>query len=167
MMRLTTTIPLALAVLVLGVGCGEAGDSEVSGAASSFGYQNPIFQNTFLITADTVKKSGGSDVTAHPEAPTFNWQSTHYKHVIVAVFNEPLNIKDNVIQNTDRMVWMWHSGLKAGKEGLVEWDDGLADPVTDKPAVDLGSGTFYWAVWALDLHGTPALSSIEHKHVVQ
>ncbi len=166
-MRWTNPIPLALAVLLLAGACGEAGADMAGAAATSFGYQNPIFQNTFLITADTVKTSGGSSNTAHPKSPTFNWQATHYKHVIVAVFNEPMNIKDNVIQNTDRMVWMWHSGLKAGKEGLVEWDDGLADPVTDKPAVNLGPGTYYWAVWALDLHGTPALSSIEHSHVVQ
>ncbi len=166
-MRITMTLMLSGILLASTAACGSGAESGTAGAAADFSYQNRIFQNTWMITADTIKvNSNGKQVPAHPKTPTFNWPATHYKHVICAMFDEPLNIKDNVITNTDRMVWMWHSGLQAGREGFVEWSDGMADPVTDKPAIALGPGTYYWAVWALDLHGSPAGSSIENTHKV-
>ncbi len=166
-MRFGVMMVAMASLLVCAGGCGadEASDQAAMGA-SNFSYQNPIFQNTYLISAETVKTQVGGKVPAHPTKPSFNWQATHYKHVICAVFDEPLNIKDNLITNTDRMVWMWHSGLKAGREGYVEWSDGLADTVTGRAATDLSEGTYYWAVWALDLHGEPAFSTIENTHEV-
>ncbi len=151
---------LALAPMLAALpGCGSEDEGAVAGpAANSFAYQNNIFQKTWGIDPGA---SGPSST------PAFSWQATQHGHVVCALFDERMSVKDNVITNTHRLVWMWHSGLKGGREGNVQWKDGVADPQTGTKAAALKAGTYYWAVWSVDSLGIPKASSAEIKHEVK
>ena len=139
--------------------CGSDEMGEVTGASSNtFAYQNNIFQNTWGIEP----KASGPLTT-----PAFSWQATNHGHVVCALFDERMSVKDNLITNTHRLMWMWHSGLSGGREGNVQWKDGVADPQTGTKAAALKAGTYYWAVWTVDSLGIPKASSAEIKHEVK
>ena len=159
LLTLTTVAIFVTAGVLCGCGSDEGVDAATAGkAAGEFAYENPIFQSTWTIKASA---------TGALSAPSFSWPATNHSHVVCALFDERMSVKDNTITNTHRLVWMWHSGLKGGREGNVQWKDGVADPQTGQKAAALKSGTYFWAVWSVDAQGVPVASTVENKHEVQ
>ena len=162
------TYPLFAALVALSAplsGCGD--DNGGATGASNFAYVNPLFQNTASIDASVGGKDVGGVVTSDSGTPNFSWPATNLKHVVCAVFDEPIGVKNNRITNTHRVVWMWHSGLPQGREGNVTWSHGVAHPNTLADPVTLPAGKYYWAVWGLSSQGIPARSSVEKVYVVK
>jgi hypothetical protein len=144
------TVLGALGLLAL-VGCGAAEDDESGG----FVYQNQIFSGTVSIQA---AQSGSLS------APAFSWAATGEKHVVCAIFDERIQLDQNHVSNTDRVVWLWHSGLGSGREGNLLYSHGVAaDNGAPEPLLP---GSYYWAVWAMDLDGFPVASSVEYTLAV-
>jgi hypothetical protein len=140
-------------------GCGSGSEGKSSAPAPVF--QNQIFRQTGDLSAAASGPETGT--------PTFSWPATNYKHVVCAVFRSPIEVRQNEITNIDQIVWLWHSGLTRGREGNVTYSSGtvsLDETDTGPPAGPLASGTYYWAVWALDDGGTPVLSSVEYNFAV-
>ncbi len=155
------------AACVVAAGCGDAADAGAV-TSSSFKYVNPLFTNTSNIEAAVGAKEVDAGATSSStNTPNFSWPATNQKHVVCAVFNEPIGVKDNTITNTHRVVWMWHSGLPQGREGNVTWSQGVSDPQSLSSPKPLPSGVYYWAVWALNQQGLPVRSSVENKYVVK
>ncbi len=151
--RLSLLLLVALAV----PGCGAADEDSLGGSA--FVYENPVFQDTTLLTAQG--QAGPVE-----GMPAFSWPATDYKHVVCAIFDERISIKDDAISNPHRIKWMWHSGLPTGREGNVLYEHGVSDPETGAPPEPLPRGTYFWAVWTLDAHGVPARSTVEYTMTV-
>lgn len=151
---MTRHVCMSLLAALAAPGCGseDAGDL---GAGAGFVYENPVFQDTTVVTAQA--QAGPAEGT-----PSFSWPATDYRHVVCAVFDERIGIKDDAITNPHRIKWMWHSGLETGREGNVLFEHGVSDPESGAPPVALPRGTYYWAVWTLDATGVPARSSIEY-----
>ncbi|PID39903.1 MAG: hypothetical protein CSA65_00545 [Proteobacteria bacterium] len=142
--------PLSLLTATLVGACGKTDDP-------GFVYQNQIFRDTELISA----AKSGSDAT-----PAFSWQALGEKHVALAIFSEPIQVAQARIVNSDKVVWLWHSGLGKGREGNVLFEQGAKDEAGTPPPTKLAPGTYYWAVWALDEGGHPIASSVENTLTV-
>lgn len=168
MNRLHFQVPIMLACACLfATACGSDDSGASENAAGSFAYTNPLFQNTYAIQASVGAKEGGGTVSTNSSTPNFSWPATNLKHVVCAVFNEPIGVKNNTITNTHRVVWMWHSGLPQGREGNVTWDQGVASPTSLNSPQALSKGKYYWAVWALNSQGIPVRSSVEKTYQAQ
>lgn len=138
------------ALLILGGGCG------VGAEPGGFAFDNNLFENTERLLAEA---------TGDPSRPNLSWPSTGRSMVVVGVFRRRIDVRRNLITNTWDLVWLWHTGLPAGREGNITWSDG--NPVVDGVPEDgveppaLRPGTYYWAVWAFDDRGVPVASSVE------
>ncbi len=85
------------------------------------------------------------------QTPTFRWQPTNNRHVVAAVFDSPAVVADGNIDNTDDIVWIWHSGLGLDDEGNVSFKRGVDGIQSGQPTEPLERGrTYYWAIWAWD-----------------
>ena len=60
------------------------------------------------------------------------------------------------------IVWIWHTGLGTGRDGNVLYEHGLSNTRGDAPLDRLPSGTYFWAVWALDEQGLPVAATDEY-----
>jgi hypothetical protein len=159
---------LPVLLVAVALSAGACGADATGGAAASFAYSNPLFQNTYPIEASVgAKEIDGGSLSAKSGTPNFSWPATNFKHVVCAVFDEPIGVKNNTITNTHRVVWMWHSGLPQGREGNVTWDQGVANATSLNAPTVLAKGKYYWAVWALNAQGIPARSSVEKTYQVQ
>lgn len=127
--------------------CGAEGD------AVDPTYQNQVFSGTDRINA-------AQDGSVYQ--PGFSWIATGYRHVVCAVFNSPIHVKQNQITNADEVVWIWHTGLGTGREGNIRYSDGRPHPASSDAPAPLASGVYYWAVWALDDAGHAVASSVEY-----
>jgi hypothetical protein len=116
-------------------------------------YQNLLFSNSIRIEA--AQDGPRSE-------PGFSWYATGYRHVVCAVFDSPIHVQENLITNSEDAVWVWHTGLATGREGNIRFNDGVASIASLKTPVPLETGTYYWAVWALDNEGHPVASSVEY-----
>ncbi len=138
---------------LLSLACGD--DSALEPASSDYLYENPLFAGAALISAQV-------QPGAQPGRPSFSWPASSYRHVICAIFDERLNLKDGVISNPHRIRWIWHSGLSGGREGQLLFEHGISNAELESPPETLPEGDYYWAVWALDAQGVPQASSQEY-----
>jgi hypothetical protein len=118
-----------------------------------------------LVPGDTVYVRGdlsfnSATVDTVPATPVLSWDSVESKIVCAAIFKDSIQCDDHAITNdTSDIVWIWHSGLSGGGNGLVKFDQGVRQINSDKPeallrAAPLNQGqTYYWAVWAWDNSG--------------
>ncbi len=83
--------------------------------------------------------------------PVLNWDSLGIRIITAVIFNDKIRVEGNSIVNTENIVWQWHSGMKSGKEGRVQYIDGknvINDTIDYYHAPDsLDEGLYYWAVW--------------------
>jgi hypothetical protein len=149
-----------------------------------------IFRNSYeikippfkyaLLQGDTIYVRGdlsfNSDIIdTVPSTPVLSWEPVESEIVCAAIFKESIQSDNHLITNdTSDIVWIWHSGLSAGKNGLVKFEQGVSEidpvkPESDLRAEPLNQGQiYYWAVWAWDNSGIEInFSSRELKFVVK
>jgi hypothetical protein len=87
--------------------------------------------------------------------PSFVWKKTNAKHVMVAIFKERVSIDavKQQIKNTNSIVWAWNTGMSAGQEGAISYNNGcnVIDGVIqyNKPPAHLENGSGYiLTIWA-------------------
>ncbi len=87
--------------------------------------------------------------------PSFIWEKTQSKYVMVAVFNErvAINNEKNQIANKHSIVWAWNTGMSTGQEGAIGYHDGcnviddeIQYGITPEP-LEYGH-TYMLAIWA-------------------
>ena len=147
---------LAAALCGALMSCG-AGDP----AAATGRFDNNVFLRTTRLEAR---------IAGTPSEPSISWPATGRRLVVAAFFSRPIDVRQNLIRNTNDLVWMWHSGMDAGREGNVAWSDGapssFGQPLIGQPPLPLTAGTYSWAIWSLDETGKPAEATIVFSHVV-
>jgi len=150
-MKATKTIILFTLCLAI-VACGDSASFEK--AAGKFVHQNNIFAKTSRLTASAQLTEVGQ--------PSFSWNATSKKHVICAIFKERIQVKNNLITNQDKVIWIWHTGFGTGREGNILFSQGGTSTTKANSPSPLQPGVYYWAVWALNAQGEPELSSVEN-----
>lgn len=155
--RVLATVMAAFLAASTLVGCAEPTTAEGE-SADYFAYENPLFVGTAQLKAH---------MTPDHNQPTISWPATNAKHVVAAVFSERIGVKEKAITNSDKIVWIWHSGMGKGHEGNILWAHGSPSPSSDAVADALAKGTYYWAVWALSEDGLPTHSTQEGLHEVK
>jgi hypothetical protein len=138
---------------------GACGANEAAAPAGT--YQNNVFQRTRRLEAA---------IAGSPSTPSVSWPSTGRQLVVAGFFGRHIDVRQNLITNAGDLVWIWHTGLASGREGNVNWADGVparwGEPQVGEAPGPLGPGTYYWAVWTLDDRGEPSESTIEFAHSV-
>lgn len=86
--------------------------------------------------------------------PQFTWTPTHKKYVMLGLFSQQITIQGNSINNTDKVIWVWYSGLGGG-EGDISYLNGVSiingDFNQQVSPIPLQKGkSYYYAVWAWD-----------------
>lgn len=124
--------------------------------------KDPFVYNNNIFTRTTTMSVAARVVTAGQ--PSFSWSATGQKHVVCAVFSERIQVKNNQITNTNKVVWLWHTGIGRGREGNVLYENGISgsNAPLDQIPQSLKSGTYFWGAWVLDEGGTPVRSTIEN-----
>ncbi len=114
--------------------------------------------DTVLVRGDLSFSSATVDTV--PPTPVLSWDSVKSNIICAAIFINSIQTDDKTITNdTSDIVWIWHSGLSGGENGLVKFEQGVSQINPDKPesllrAPPLNNGqTYYWAVWAWDNSG--------------
>jgi hypothetical protein len=133
-----------------------------------------------LTPGDTVYVRGdlsfnSATVDTVPPTPVLSWDSVKSNIVCAAIFANSIQSDDQTITNdTSDIVWIWHTGLSGGENGLVKFEQGVRQINTSQPesllrAAPLNQGqTYYWAVWAWDNSGiTIKFSSRQLKFTVR
>jgi len=157
MLRKLLFILLLTPSLIFFLACGDD-DSALAGDDYA-PYQNLIFRNTTAVSTVWVSTNG-------TKTPTFYWPATGKKYVVVTIFREQLDVKNNRIMNTNAAAWTWNTGLGKGIEGNITFADGV-DMVNGKiqsTTSPLTNGTYYWAVWAFDDNYELTHSSIQFEY---
>lgn len=95
--------------------------------------------------------------------PLFRWDTFNTKITCCAIFMKQIIVKGGIITNPEDMVWQWHSGMKKGQNGYVQFSDGK-NVIND--TIDYGNAPFplkkhnyFWAVWAWNNSATSILYS--------
>jgi|GEM_PF-2088023 len=93
-----------------------------------------------------------------PATPVIGWDSVQTKLIISAIFSQPIQVVNGRIENLNKIVWIWHSGLENGKDGWVAFEEGrnISDGNLDnlsQPIPLTTSHQYYWGVWSWDESG--------------
>lgn len=121
---------------------------------------DPIFTGC----APIATSSPPSGAIIRTTTPGMAWAPTGSALVLAGIFTEPIAVAAGHITNGSALVWAWHSGLGAGRDGAVAFTDGVA-PLEGRldrveAAVPLTPGrTYYWSVWAWDSTGTKVVAA--------
>jgi len=157
-----TIISMIIPILILS-GCGGA-DEEAAAyptGQDSESYQ-PKIQNLIFSGTWEIKL----EITPNVSEPSFAWDSTSLKYVIVTVFNSRIDIKDNQIANPENAVWTWNTGMGRGREGNITFSDGrdMRDGEIQDTVTPLSPGTYFVAAWAYNDYYDLYYSSKEYIH---
>lgn len=90
--------------------------------------------------------------------PTMRWDSVQTKLIVSAIFIHPIQPAKGKIENTNDIIWIWHSGLEDGKDGWVTFEEGrsISGGVIEnlgQPIPLPASHQYYWGVWSWDESG--------------
>jgi hypothetical protein len=130
--------------------------------AGSEGSEDFVYHNAILRGVNPLQAAASGTL----ERPDFSWPATDEKHVACAVFERRISVRKNQITNADDIIWVWHSGLGTGRDGNVLYEHGVANEAGQDPPDRLPTGTYYWAVWALDEQGLPISATDEYTLTV-
>ena len=149
-----------------------------------------IFKNSYeitvppyrysLIPGDSVYVRGDLSFDSEiidtvPSTPTLAWDSINSNIICAAIFKNNILVENNsIINDTSDIVWVWHSGLAKGRNGLVKYEDGIRkmniaqdDPLQNPDSLIDGQ-IYYWGVWAWNNAGIEInFSSRELKFVIE
>jgi len=119
--------------------------------------QNLIFYGTYEI---------GLEIAPNTSQPSFAWEATGLKYVVITIFKSKIDLKENQISNTKDAVWTWNTGMGRGREGNVSFSDGrdVRDGNIQETVSPLDPGTYYIAAWGYDDNYNLTRSSREIKY---
>lgn len=139
-------------------GCSES-ETEESKSGNYYypNVQNLIFFGTFEIVLE---------ITPNVSQPSFAWNATGLKHVIITIFKSKIDLKDNQIANINDAIWTWNTGMGRGREGNISYSDGrdMRNGKILETVTPLTPGVYYIASWAYDDRYTLVGSSKEYKY---
>jgi hypothetical protein len=139
-----------------------------------------IFHDSYYLKIDTFYYIGVQDKSyfcqgdtifypAIPDTfdskPLIRWDSMGFKILTAAIFSSPIIVVNEVIKNSNDIIWEWNSGMKYGngREGTVKYIEGKSvfNKTVDynNEPVPLEKGLYYWAVWGWNSEGTKILYS--------
>ena len=136
-------------------GC-SSGDAET---AKDYYYpetQNILFFGTQEITLE---------ITQNVSQPSFGWDATGLKYVVITIFSSKIDLKQNQISNTKDAVWTWNTGMGKGREGNVSFSDGrdIHNSIIQETVTPLKPGVYYIAAWVYDDSYNLTHSSKEYR----
>ena len=139
-------------------GC-SSGDDETANYDNSYYYpktQNVLFPWTWELILE---------ITQNVSEPSFAWQATGLKYVVITVFNSKIDLKNNQIANPEDAVWTWNTNMGRGREGNIGFSDGrdMQLGVIQDTVTPLKSGVYYISAWAYDDNYNLMSSSKEYK----
>ena len=95
--------------------------------------------------------------------PLFRWDTFNTNITCCAIFLKPIDVEGGIITNPEDMIWQWHSGMKNGQNGYVQFSDGknvINGTIEYENVPDsLQENNYYWAVWAWNKSATSILYS--------
>ena len=137
----------------------EAFDSSPQ-SASDFNtqLQNQIFYNTTSLEIEIKPVNSNS--------PSFAWTATGSRYMVIAIFKDKIDLKENRIANTQDAIWSWHSGIGRGREGNVSYSDGvdMINGQLQSASTLLNPGVYYILAWGYDGYYNLAYSSEEYLY---
>ena len=109
-----------------------------------------------------------------PPTPILSWEKVESDIICTAIFKNSIKADNHSIKNdASDIVWIWHSGLAEGKNGLVQFEHGIKEIDPDNPDSSIEPDPlvqgeiYYWAVWAWDNAGIEIrFSSRELRFIV-
>ncbi len=180
-MKLLKLLTLLFLVFLLS-GCNDD-DDIVLNEDLVFGYSYEIKIPSFkymTVQGDSVFVRGdisfNSDIIdTVPPTPTLSWEKVNSEIVCAAIFKSSVKVENNsIINDTSDIVWIWHSGLTTGENGLVQFGHGTKEYDPENPESDIEpepleqGEIYYWAVWAWDNSGIEIrFSSRELRFIVR
>lgn len=98
-----------------------------------------VFQNSEELIIPTTLDSN--------DFPIFDISSVDQQKVFIAVSTEALTTSNFEVENTDAIIWQWHSGLNAINQ--IKFENGeLLDPnLAFKNGLCCNGDTYYWSAW--------------------
>lgn len=128
---------------------------------------NPIYPTAVPITP--ISPTFGQKIDT--SSPHMAWSATDKELVLAAIFDQPIIIKERHIDNTEDIVWLWHSGLGTANEGDVPYSSGVSvsngdlEKTSAARELDIGR-TYYWLVIAWDGDGEIVTHSSVHNYFI-
>lgn len=117
--------------------------------------------NEFHIQGDTIYFTSIPDTLNNK--PEFRWKSMDFGITTIALFTAPIRVSGSEIKNVNNVIWQWHTGMKFGIEGEVQFSEGknVINGIIDynNEPQHLNPGIYYWAVWRWDSDGIKILYS--------
>jgi hypothetical protein len=116
-------------------------------------------------TRDIPTISPGFGEIVYTQTPNLVWGTTGSRLSAVAIWNVPPEATVHGIQNTDNLIWFWHSGLSSGVAGSVQYSHGYEPDHADIMAPGLVAKpltvgrSYYWAAWEWDQAGINVTAS--------
>jgi hypothetical protein len=170
---------LFIGLIISLVGCGEVDTSVPFTNQTIFECRNyiEIPQYTYKdnITGKTYTFHGTcSDIISTPDedstyvipydyydtistTPPFVWKKTNAKNVMVAIFEDriSIDISKQQIKNVNSIVWAWNTGMSAGQEGAISFNNGCnvvngSIRYDESPIPLTKEKTYILAIWAWD-----------------
>lgn len=163
-----------LSVVFFIIGCNNSEEPAVYNPALIFPNSVEIAVAPYVYTDSTnnvnYQVSGDTVVDTLGPQPEFRWERVPSNISTVALFNAPIVVVNNEIQNLENIVWQWHSSMVLDELILdnktvnrIKYTNGY--PVLNKKIqydtqpLPLQSGLYFWAVWSWDRGGRWVLFS--------
>jgi len=122
--------------------------------------QNQIFYGTIPINLEITPKSN---------TPSFAWRTTGSRFIVLAIFEDKIDLEGKTVTNPQDVIWTWHSGIGKGREGNVSFSDGadMKNGEISNPAIATflePNSIYYVAIWGYDDADNVMYSSKEHRY---
>ena len=164
------------------LGCDENNDIVIN-EDLIFKYSYEIIVPSFvysLVPGDTVFVRGDLSYNSEiidtvPSTPTLAWDSINSDIYCAAIFKNSMQVENHsIVNDTSDIVWIWHSALTEGSNGLVKFEHGIkkmnilpSESLQKPDSLNIGQ-IYYWGVWAWNNSGTEIIfSSRELKFIVE
>lgn len=152
---------IASLFLVISIGFIHGCSSGDSTTSTDNSYYYPETQNILFFGTSELSL----EITQNVSQPSFAWQATGLKYVVITVFDSKIDLKNNQIANPEDAIWTWNSNMGRGREGNIGFSDGrdmrlgtIQDTVTP-----LKPGVYYISAWAYDDNYNLIRSSKEYQ----
>lgn len=156
------------------VGCNNSEEPAVYNPDLIFPNSVEIVVTPYVYTDSTNNEkyqvSGETEIDTLGPQPEFRWERVPSNIITIALFNAPIVVANNEIQNLENLIWQWHSSMVSDELNIdkktlrrVQYKHGY--PVLNKKIqydtqpLPLQSGLYFWAVWSWEGGGRWVLFS--------